>query len=308
MVQVMEPIRRIEFEHDTGIMRFSQDGSRLLAISQDKIVSYNADGTAEGAAIAPLVVFDADYVNEEQIVVAGMSIERQYGIAVYALRSQSVISEVSTGYVRSVCVDHQRGCIFAGKLDEPNIIHVYDLALNPLSEFETPDLHMPLRMALSHSGDKLAVAGVAFGLWDVSGEARLISEECPREIDCTGTPCEVNSCDITPGGHYAVAGLHGAKGVCVVLDGESGNVIKWIGPEWDFLTSPDTVDVAISPDGKYVAVAESPGKTVKVYRVSDGTVSRQYNVASCYFVAFLPTNDLLVLGSGNSISFWSFQE
>ncbi|MBZ0283699.1 MAG: hypothetical protein K8L97_23380 [Anaerolineae bacterium] len=311
---VMQPIRRITFEHESGRIKFSYDGSRFLVFNRDKIASYTIDGKAEGTPFETLGIFDAAYVNDEQVVATIISHEREGCLVTYNIKTQQIISETVVGIrgggTRSVCVDQQRGRIFAGTFDDESMggyIGIYNLSLQKLGEFKTPYLHLPFNLAISHSGNKLAVGGAGFGLWDVSSEPKLISEDCPKEDDCTGTPCEVNSLSLTPDGRYAVVGFHGAKGECAVFDGESGKIIGWYGSAWDFMTPHETWLVAISPDGKYVAVGLTGRTDIKIYKVADATISHRYEPQEYGDVVFSPKGDMIAVGGENSVTLWPFE-
>ncbi len=312
----MQPILRITFEHASGRIRFSHDGSRFLVFNRNTIASYTIDGKLEGKPFEPLIVLDAAYINDELVVTTILSHEREGCLVSYNIKTQQIIAETAVGIreagTRSVCVDQQRGRIFAGTIDGDDsssggYIEIYTLLLQKLREFKTPYLHMPFDLAISHSGDKLAAGGVAFGLWDVSDEPKLISEECPKESDCTGTPCEVNSVNSTPDGRYAVAGFHGAQGICAVIDGESGKVLRWYGPTGDEINYYHTRAVTLSPDGKYVIAALDDAPTFNVYNVSDGTVYRKYEPHEYGDVVFSPKGDMIAVGGENSVTLWPFE-
>lgn len=186
-------------------------------------------------------------------------------------------------------------------------IGIYNVLLQKQSEFRVPEWYAPFDMALSHSGNKLGIAGILFGLWDVSDEPKLISEECPKESDCTGTPCEVNSVNITPDGRYAVTGVHGARGICAVIDGESGKVLRWYGPTGDEINFYHTRAVTLSSDGKYVIAVLDDAPTFNVYKVSDGTIYQKYEPHEYGDVVFSPKGDMIAVGGENSVTLWPFE-
>lgn len=305
----MQPIRRITFEHESGRIKFSHDGSRFLVFNRDKIASYTIDGKLEGKPFEPLIVFDAAYLNGTHVVAAILSQERQYCLTIYNLKTRQIFAEIALNsdqeVFRSVCVDQQRGRIFAAKSSYR--LACYDLSLNQQNEFQIPYTYMPFNLAISHSGDKLGTGAESFGLWDVSISLKLISEECPKESDCLGTPCEVGSADITPDGRYAVAGFHGAQGICAVIDGESGKVLRWYGPRGDEIEYYATRAVTLSPDGKYVIAALDGAPTFKVYNVSDGTVYQKYEPQEYGDVVFSPKGDMIAVGGENSVTLWPFE-
>jgi WD40 repeat protein len=306
----MEIIRRIELGQEPGKFKFSRDGSRLLVMGRDYLASYDLNGIAMGAPIQTLVVFDAAYVNNEQIVTVGFADSREFCLTVYDIKTQRVLSQLVVDDTRAVCVDqHER--IFTGRLNGANgggYISVFDAGLTLQNQFETPYLYMPFQVGVSHSGEKLIAAGVAFGIWDISTEPKLISEPCPLESDCTGTPCEVNSGDITPDGRFAVAGFHGAKGTFAVLDGSSGKIIDWYGPQGDEWEYYAVSVLSISPDGKYVAVALDGSSKIKFYRVSDGSVAEVYDSDEYGYFAFSPLGNVFAVGDETSITLLRFAE
>jgi WD40 repeat protein len=306
----MELIRRVEFEAARKI-QFSREGSHLLVMSRDKIVSYDLDGTPEGAPIEPLIVFDAAYLSDTQIVVATAIPDRQYILAIYDIATQRMISSVKTDYILGVCVDQNRGRIFAASTNFETEYFIYDSNLKLQSQFKNDC--MAFRIAISESGDRLAMGAIGFQVWDITGTPKRVSEDYPKENeDCTGTPCEANSIDITPDGRFAVAGFHGARGVCAVIESESGKVIGWYGPRGDEMDFYAARAVALSPDGKYVAVSFGGERTrvdptVPIFNVSDGTIYRRYDVQFCGSAKFSPKGDILALGDANSVTLWRFE-
>jgi WD40 repeat protein len=307
--EFMELIRRIELEDAPGKIKFSRDGSRFLVITQERITSCTIEGTIETKPIETIVVFDAAYINNERIIASTLSQERQFELAIFDIKSGSIISRIHVGDSRiySVCFDPIRQRIHTGKLDDfAGEISTYDLTLTLQSEFKTLDLYMPFDMAISHFGDKLAIAGVLVGVWDISGKPRLISEECLQESDCTGTPCEVNSLDMTPDGRYVVAGFHGAKGLCAVIDTESGKVIGWYGPRGDEINYYATSALAIAPKGDYVAVAIRGSPKIALYKVEDGSLFLRHDSHEYGDIAFSPTANILAIGGEKSVSLYRF--
>jgi WD40 repeat protein len=298
-------IRRIEFENPPIQIRFSRDGERLWANTRDEFCEINLRMPDEIRVKPTLFAVDMAFLDAERIVIANLS--RPRTLLIYNTKQQRIISQVYTDDVRSVCVDYHHQRIFVGTLEtndgDEYIVGIYDWAGHPQKRFKVRS--MPFCMELSHSGDKLAIASVYFEVWDVFAQPKGVYTD-QLEGDCTGTPCEANSVDITPDGHYAVAGFHGGKGLCVVVDTTSDSVIRWLGPEGDEMNYYAANDVAISPDGKYVAVAAANFKTVPVYRVSDGTVVYKYPVSACGTVAFSPKGDILAMSDANSIFVWEF--
>jgi WD40 repeat protein len=303
----MELIQHIIFEDQPKTIKFSPDGSRFLAFSRNRIVSYTVEGTPEAAPIEPLIVFDADYLNDEQIVVATIIPERKHVLAIYDIATGQLATAVDTEYILFLSVDQYRGRLFAGEVSgevDGDTIAVYDLALDRQDGFTTKCSATAL--AVSHSGGKLAAAGVYFEVWHVAAAPKQVSERCPQDDDCTGTPCEANCAAITPDGRYAAAGFDGARGICAVMDAASGKIMGWYGPRGDEINYYAAQGVALAPDGQFVAVALAGSATVPVYRVADGTIAYKYDVPDCTAVAFSPRGDVLALGSAAGITLWRF--
>ncbi|MEL6408506.1 MAG: hypothetical protein AAFR81_29330, partial [Chloroflexota bacterium] len=292
----------------TSRIKFSDDGAMLLIYHVNNgIRVYHTKG-AVSQLIKPLVIFDADFVNQEQLVVSAVipsphAQKPQLGIVIYDIGSGEIVAEDYPGDVRGVCVDKQNRRIFAGLLDGYSFI-IYDWKLNRLSTTQIPELYMPLDLSVSQSGERLAIGGIFVGIWDVSSDPKFIKGQFPSEGDCTGTPCEVNAMAMTPDGSYVAASIHGAKGSCFVLDGKTGELIRWFGPEWDFMTSPDPGPVSISHDGRYIAVCEPPH--IKLYNTADGTVFQKLKVKSREPFTFLPVGNTIAIGNGASIDFWKY--
>jgi WD40 repeat protein len=308
--QTMKLLQRIDLEYSPGQFKFSHDGTRFLANNGEQIISYNINGTPEGLPIQPIAVFDAAYVNDEQIVAVVLSPEREFGLVIYDIKTRHLVSKISIDRsIRSICVDQQRGRIFAGQvsgLAEDDIL-IYDLILNQLSEFRLPYLHMPFNLIISHSGDKLATAGVGLGVWDVSDTPKLIVEDWLTEDNCTGTPCEANSIDITPDGRYAVAGFHGAEGIFSVMNTDTGKNMGWYGPRGNEINFYATTGIAISPDGKYVANSLEGSPVIRIYNVADRTVVYKHDPQEYGYFTFLPTANVLAIGGENSITLWELE-
>lgn len=306
----MELIRRfsITTEHTTGNptgrVKFSRDGSRLLAMNRYQVASYNINGTIEGKAIVAIPVFDAAYISHRHVVISTTNPESECQLVICDLQTQRRLISLETGQILSVCVDYERRRIYAGQVGGDVI--VYDFSLNEQSRFQVQGMAMGL--TLSHSGDKLAMEGVFFELWDIAGTPQRISEECPVRDDCTGTPCEANSVDMTPDGRYVVGGFHGAQGLFALMDGESGKILRWYGPRGDEMNFYATQGIAISSNGKYVAHGQAETELIRILRLDDGSVvDRIYPDEPCD-VAFSPVGNMLALAGESTIRLYSSEE
>ncbi|MEP7284687.1 MAG: hypothetical protein ABI947_02830 [Chloroflexota bacterium] len=310
----MKLVRQINFDHQPLKIKFSRDGSHLLAASRQQIVSCLIAQTSEEVRIEAGFVLDVAFLSDEEIVAAiwtANPLETRKTLAIFDIKTQHITSAVITGDVRSVCVHPQRKRIFAGRISEYGTygyIGVYDFALNQQNEFKTE--YIAFEMAISYSDDKLAIANGSglLELWNISTDWEQIATGYDPENDCTGNPCEVCAVDITPDGRYAVVGLYGGKNACFVIDGGSGDIVGWYGPQSDGdETFIQMGRVAISPDGSYVAIAPTYATTVCVYRVSDGTISHEYEIDHCEALAFSPIGDILAIGGEKSVTLWSFK-
>lgn len=226
----MKPIQVIDFEHQPWRIKFSQDGSKVLMASRHEAICYSIVELSTTFRIKPLVLFDLEFLDDQQIVVAARiasdSKESQTTLAIYDLVTPSVTSAVYDGNVRSVCVDSKRKRIFAARLSDEglaSIIGIYDYELQRQSEFQIDDF--AFEMALDDLGHNLAITGCIFCEWDVSSTPKPIVMRLPEDKDCVGYLCETTSVDITPDGRYAVASLYGGIGACFVVDGTTGNTI-----------------------------------------------------------------------------------
>lgn len=295
-----DDVRRIEF---------FPDGSRFLVVGRDDVASYFLDGTMDGTLIEPIVFFDAAYVGNDRIVASPVIEdklpERVETLTLYNLNTGQKISQIVTNDIRSICVDFKRERILAGSLgDSGGYIETYDFALKRLSQFASEK--MPFDMVISHSGNHVAVASTFFELWDTTDDPYPRFQDYPPDDDyCTGYICEVNAVDITPDGRYALGGLYGGKSACFVVDVVTGVITGWYGPDGT-AKYIDTATAALSPDGKYAAIAIRNAPTVDIYRVSDNTLFYQFEASGCQAIAFSPKGNLLVLGGMNYVSLWRF--
>lgn len=293
---------------DVRRIKFSHDGSRFLVVGRNNVASYLLDGTMDGTLIEPIGFFDAAYVGTDRIVASPVTEEklpeRIETLTLYDLNTGQQISHIVTNDIRSICVDFKRERILAGSLGgSGGYFETYDFALKRLSQFESEE--MPFDMVISHSGNHVAVASIFFELWNTTGDPYPRFQDYPPESDCTGYLCEVNAVDITPDGRFALGGLYGGKSACFVVDVVTSAITGWYGPDGT-AKYIDTATAALSPDGKYVAIAIRNEPTVDVYRVSDNTLFHQFEASGCQAIAFSPQGNLLVLGGMNYISLWRF--
>lgn len=297
----MRKIKSIELDFTPVKLTFAQDGKHFLVLGEDRIISLNVDGIQDGVTIEALRVMDADYIDNTHLVVLMISNEG-FQMAVIELTTGRIIASITDNNIRSICADptHQR--IFAGHMQDG--IAIYDLSLHRVAQYELPRFHMPLSLSISQRGDRLVVAGLYFCLWDITSEPRLISKECPEEDDCTGTPCEVTSGTVTPDGRFAAAGFHGAKGVCAVMDGITGQIHRWYGPKGDETNYYETAALALSPDGQYVAVRLNGSTKLQFFNVVGGTTAFVHDVNRAGCITFSPIANVLAVCCENSITLW----
>jgi WD40 repeat protein len=316
----MNLIRHMAFENPPHKISFSQDGSRLWVWAVTKRESTNlayelieillAD-FSETRSIVDLdaMLFDVAFLDSERIVAVGIFRPRKHMLCVYDLKKQRTLYQAYTEDVRALCVDYRNKRVFAGTLTGDyfeNAVGIYNFMGHPQKRFKVQS--MPFDMALSHTGEKLAIASVFFEVYDVSGQGKQIyRDNIEGDGDCTGTPCEACAVDITPDGRYAVGGFHGGRGMALVVDTQTGQKIRWLGPEGSEMNYYEVNALAISPDGKYVAISSPNFKSVPLYRVSDGELVHKFPVYPCGSLAFSPNGEILALSDVHSVSLWVFK-
>lgn len=288
--------------------KFSPDGAHLLVatVPEPELIYCSISSSRVIRIELGFDICDMAFLTDHLIVLNIMFDDfRDNVLAIYDLTTQQIVSKTAEGGITSVAVDYPRRRIFAGRLDDDSWpyghIITFDFSLNLQSEFFIPD--MPFEIEIADSGDKLAVVGIGFNVWDVTDTPKRISQDHPIEkIECGHSPvCEACSVAITPDGKYAAAGFYGAKGTFLVIDARSGNVIGWYGSE-----TSESKTVAISPDGDFVIVVGLNVPTAKVYRLSDAAITYEFAAQKCRTIAFSPIGDVVALGSGNSIMLYEF--
>jgi WD40 repeat protein len=303
----MKQLQQIACEDPVRRLKFSHDGSYFLAVSLYDVISYPLDGKLENQQMTAVGILEASYINRTTIVVSRMLPEQQHALILYDLQTGREIANVMTNDVRSLCVDPQRGRILAGSLNEDGMggyLDCYDFTLHRQSRSKTNQSLFD--MAISHLGKDLAAAGWFFELWDLTNDPIPRIQEYPPDGDCTGYLCEVCAVDLTPDGRYALGGIYGAKAACFIVETATGNITGWYGPDGS-KTYLEVNAAAISPDGKFVAVAFDNRATVDVYRVSDNTIFHQFEARDCRTIAFSPQGNVLAFADVKSISLWEFE-
>ncbi|MEL6148946.1 MAG: hypothetical protein AAFR56_04915, partial [Chloroflexota bacterium] len=129
----------------------------------------------------------------------------------------------------------------------------------------------------------------------------------PPMIDCTGNPCEPGPIDMTPDGKLIVAGMLGGKGDCFLVDGYTGELIRWLGVGTHDRRVWDASSVSITPDGEYVAVADHDHpKEVRIYRVRDDVLVKTMKVPYRPIVKFAPRGNVLAIGTWRGVTLYEF--
>lgn len=298
----MKLIREIPCKQALGKIKWSDAGSQILSFDRESIISYIINGDVSTIPINPFqIIFDVAYINETKIVAVGVSVHG-HGIAIYDIKTHKVIRYADSEYLMSVCVDKSGKRIFAGAVEK--IVYIYDFLLNQQtilrSEFVSPII------SIAYAKDKLAIAGVFVEVWDLVVEPKLLTKKIPKEHDCPGNPCESNLIDISLDGRIAVAGFHGAQGVCVALEGQTGEVMRWFGLKSNGMNPYYQAGVlSVSRDGRYLATGFNGTASIAFYEIATGIITHKYDKPSSD-IAFSPTEDIIAIGAEKAIILWEY--